>query len=307
MRLPQLLSLLLLLAPAAPLRAAPQGCDRPISWRVGEVDGRLGLERAEVEEAVRRATILWEDASRRILFRVAPPSEEAHLVVNLRFSPAQQLPLALEPGADVYRIYLDPLDRWRSDLAVLRIDLEQRMEVHVGRTESLDRRLASHNRQVESWNERGGAPAEVVARLEELGVQLARERDVLNDSARVLNIAQAAWAEENRAREAAVARYNQALETEWSSDSAPPFPVRSDPGSPGDPGSRTTIEVERFAGWVDFTTLVAHHLGRLLGVTPSDDPGALMNPQTLLAPSTAGVPPVRPNERDRVMESCPLP
>jgi len=297
----------LVLSLGGPSRGGPDPaltCDLPILWQLGEVDGRFGLDRDEVEEAIRRATYLWEDASRRILFRSSP---DAGLVVNLRFSPTQQLPLALEPGADAHRLYLDPLDRWRSNLAVLRIDLEQRMEIHIGRTESLDRRLASHNRQVESWNERGGAPADVVARLEELGAQFAQERTALNDSVRALNQAQASWSEETRQREEAVAAYNQALEGGQAPDPQRPAPARWSPRSAADRSGEGQIEIHRFAGWVDFTALVAQALGQVLGLGPTEDPGSLLNPQTLALPVTAGVPPVRPRDLERLRELCPLP
>ncbi len=270
--------------PPGPVLIPAPTCDIPLAWRVGEVDSRFAVGREEVEEAIRQASHLWEDAVGRRLFTWDPG---AGFPVHLVFDHRQALAVARFQGAEAMEGVLARLERWRGDLGVRRIDLDQRRDDFEGRIHSLDRQVESHNRLVQSWNEQGGAPPEEAERLADIGERFRVERQALNRLAEELNRESTVLARETEALNDAIRDYNRNL-SEFQAGTRPEPVQAGTYREEVQTRDGVVVAVEReirvfqFSGLDHLVLILAHELGHALGLSHSNVRGSLMYPQTVL-------------------------
>jgi hypothetical protein len=290
----------------APVMGSFSACDVPLAWRVGEIDPRFAVGRQEVEEAIRTASHLWEDAVGRRLFTWDP---DAGFPVHLVFDHRQALAVARYQGAEALEGVLARLERWRGDLGVQRIDLDQRRSDFEGRIRSLDRQVASHNRLVQSWNEQGGAPPEEAERLAAIGERFQVERQALNRLAEELNRESTGLARETEALNDAIRDYNRSL-AEFQAGTRPEpvqagtyrEEVRTRDGLVV--AVEREIRVFQFSGLDHLVLILAHELGHALGLEHSNVRGSVMYPQTVLEATVRATPALHPTDTEALRRLC---
>jgi hypothetical protein len=174
-------------------------CDVPLAWRLAELDDRFGLTRQEAEDAVRLAGMLWEDGTGRRLFsRDDGRGFPIHFVWDARQEETGERARRDRELAAAAQAIQAERTRVESLHAILDED-RRRLD---SRLDAFRQREKAHRREVQRWNEQGGAPAEERSRLEAVSEALERERQALEREAHEINqrvnLANRATAELNR-------------------------------------------------------------------------------------------------------------
>ncbi|HZD04154.1 MAG TPA: hypothetical protein VE173_04525, partial [Longimicrobiales bacterium] len=151
-------------------------CAVPLGWRIEALDPRFGVDLDEARQAVGAAAELWGRAVGRQLF-VRDPVEgmPIRFVYDARQDRTRQLATLEERLSDADA----GLEEGRSELEEMEVGYGSAHARYEEDVRALQGHLAAHNDSVRLWNERGGAPARVHARLEAAGGALEAEAERL--------------------------------------------------------------------------------------------------------------------------------
>ncbi len=163
----------------------------PLAFRIGAVDRRFGITTDRVRALAEEAASAWGVPVGEALFVY---DSTARLSINLVFDDRQQRWLDSKQLRHELAANDDEAKR-------LSVGFEDRLRTQTERHHDLERRQADlerrrleHNARVQIWNEKGGAPPDVVAELDAAGAalereqeRLAREVDEVNDYIRETN------------------------------------------------------------------------------------------------------------------------
>jgi hypothetical protein len=259
-------------------------CMLPLAWRVARVDPVFGLDSTQAVALVAEAAELWERAVGRPLFR---QDDRNGFPVRFLLRESEEERAADLAGASFRRAeeeYRGAAARLNARLAELQGRLAEedarRLE-HRDAVADFEARVQLHNREVEGWSDRGGAPEEVAAELQEREGALVEERTRLTGERTVLEaLRDTLAAAEATLREDVEAHRSRGEELQASLP-----PVREEAGfyreliragEDGAPVVRREIRVHRPGDRADLVRILAHELGHAMGLPHLDTPGALM-------------------------------
>lgn len=157
---------------------------RVLTWRLGAIDPRFGLTREQALRAATRATEMWDRAANRDLFRY---SDSGDLRVDFVFDGRQrrtQDSKRAQTELDAQRTAIQGMRRQHEEGKSALLSQEAEVEDARARYRS---RLDGYNREVDRWNSRGGAPADVSQRLETEREDLRTEQSRINRRVEELN------------------------------------------------------------------------------------------------------------------------
>lgn len=222
---------------------------------------------------------MWEHAVGRELFRFG--DDGAHPIsfeygdrqaaVELRRDIRRQLDIARD-DVEARRARIEDASR---ELEVAGDELERDVEAH-------GRAMTAYNEEVARWNERGGAPEDVRAELEQRLDELSRQREALESReaelrARSREIQEEAEALNERIRElqGREERFARNFATSAAESARYDETVRRGDGRLLSVDRR--IRVFRFEGRADLVVVLAHELGHALGLGHAPRSGSVMS------------------------------
>ncbi len=299
---------LLLAAPgvrAQESRGSVLPCAAPLAWRVGDLDARFGLTRAEAREAVAAATALWEEAAGRPLF---PEDARRGFPVSFVYDERQETYLARRGAQDELEREGAVLDSVAGAVEARRSELEGARAEHDGEVRALLERMDAYNREVARWNRGGGAPGEERTRLAARAATLEEERLDLQRRATRLDRAQGALSDEigrlnarieerNRRARELMARYGGRLTEAGRYDERVRTTLR------GPRVEARSIRVFRFEDRHDLVQVLAHELGHALGLGHVEDEGAVMS--SVMHGGAEGPVRLAPTDLRLLLSRCP--
>lgn len=241
-------------------------CPIPLSYRLGEVDERFGVERADLEQVLRQAEAVWEEGTGRDLFEF---DSQGDLTVSFIFDERQQLASTEEE----WRVRLDRLEAEYEAVVdgtkQLGSEYESKQASYDLVRERYDVSLEAHNAEVESYNQTGGAPASEFARLEARQSRLAAEaRDIIALEQALIALVQN-LNQQSDAGNALIANYNDEVaqynELFGNRDAFTQGEYR-----------RSEINIYKFSDFDELTRVITHEFGHALGIGHVEDEAAIM-------------------------------
>ncbi|MFM2381887.1 MAG: hypothetical protein RLZZ76_654 [Candidatus Parcubacteria bacterium] len=242
-------------------------CPAPLSYKIGALDTRFNLSPEDARLAVNEAEAVWEEATGKNLFSY---DEEGTLVVHFTYDERQEL----SNSEDLLKEKLDATqtvsDAMRDTYTILVAQYNEERLVYTQNVEAYESRLSAYNAEVEKYNERGGAPADVYAELENEKRQLAREQSVLNTyanklSSRVVEI-NAIGEQANKI----VNTYNQGVDVYNNTFGT------SREFTQGD-YKNSTINIYTFENHAELVLVLVHEMGHALGLDHVENNASVMH------------------------------
>ncbi len=262
--------LLLLLALAAILwlRAPASPCAEPLTWRLGDVDERFGLPRAELLAIAAQAEAIWEGTSGLDLLRYV---EDGKLAVHFRYDARQMTSQENARRREAIETASETADSLKARYEAARSRYEAGKRDYEAAEAAHNARVAAHNRSVAESNARGGASgAELTS--------FRREEAALADEARVLDEGRAAVNELADRANRLSGRYNDyAREVNENVEAVNTTAGREfKQGRFLQDASGQRIDIYEFATREDLLHVLAHEFGHALGIDHTEDPDSIM-------------------------------
>jgi hypothetical protein len=242
----------------------------PLRYRIGKVDARFGVSRERLLVLAQEAVQVWGSPLHATLLVY---DSTAPLHINLIFDDRQERWLEASRLRRDLAASDEATDRLGSDYEG-RVQIQSEMEGRLERHRAdWDRRLQAYNDRVNSWNDKGGAPAEVFAGLERERTTLDAERPKLEEEADALN----AYARETNRL---VGTHNEIVDR--GNDAIRSYNERHDTSATFHKGAfdpaRATIDIFQVEGEADLRFTLAHEFGHALGFPDTNgDPNSIMH------------------------------
>lgn len=220
-------------------------CDQPIKYRIDTVDPKFNLSREDFSYDIDEATQIWERPINKNLFVYDPKGD---LSINLIYDDRQSLTSQIIQLEDTVKSNQQSLKPEINEYQKLSSDLKQKIE--------------DLNKQVDYWNNKGGAPSEEYQKLTLRQQELQTEANRLNEMAQRLNVSTNAYNTEVNKLNQTITTLDNALEH------------RPEEGIFKFPENR--IEIYFNLNKTELVHTLAHELGHSLGLKHSNNPNAIM-------------------------------
>lgn len=224
-------------------------CDRPITYRLGEIDKGYGIKNEQFLDDLDTAAKIWDSVVSKKLFKYEP---EGKIIVNLIYSDRQAL-------SDSLNKLENKLSSGKESLSALEAEYK-RLE------QDFEQKLLSFNQKVEQYNKKKDVSQEEYNSLLSEQDSLKKEADQLNSLAKQLNISVGNY-------NLQVGQYNQ---TANNFNTA----IKTKPEAGLYDGSIPKIDIYLTSGQEELIHTLSHEMGHALGLNHTQSPQSIMYPYT---------------------------
>jgi len=239
-------------------------CDEPVEYYIGEFDARFGISRSEFTDALSDAAALWNEAAGKTVVVFA---EDGDLPVHLEYGSEQktsQLGEAIDEEQEAY-------DTAKANFQVLADDLEAAKSTYAAQLAAYDQKTAAYEKDVDYWNDRGGAPPAEYQKLQARQRALEAERVRVNAQAKSVNAIVDDMNSEVEALNDLAAAINKRVDV-YNANAHTDF----DQGRYIEDKDGKRITIREFTEGTELRRVLAHEFGHALGMDHVENPDAIM-------------------------------
>lgn len=220
-------------------------CDQPIYYHVDTVDPRFNLSKEDFLSDTNLAAQIWNTAQNKQLFVYG---QKGDLSVNLVYDQRQSL--------------TSQIDQLENQVKSDKQSLNPKISEYQKLSAEFKEKVSSLNKEIEYWNDQGGAPSEVYQNLITKQQDLRQEATHLNTLAQSLNISTGEYNLQVNELNQTINSLNNALEE------------RPEEGIYK--GSENKIEIYFNINNAETIHTLAHEFGHALGIMHASNPKAIM-------------------------------
>ncbi len=261
-----------LASPAGHARAPRAACWAPIRYRIGTLDPRFGITRADFKRDVEEASQVWEAGAERTLFSY---DDKGPLQIDLVYDGRQQATQRFVVIRAGISEKLKEADSIEDRLRPLRNQAGALDKAYSDQLSSHKQLQDEYNATVARWNKQGGVPESEYQRLRGQGLMLhdqaallEAKRQELNGLTRDIN---ALVSQHNALVGHANAEAN-ALSTSGLAD------VEFEEGHYIKQAGEQRIEIFQYESEAGLRIILSHELGHALGIRHNANPSSIMSP-----------------------------
>lgn len=225
-------------------------CATPLPYKIGNIDPRFGLNQSQVETDLKQATNVWNQVNGQTLFDEENNSQS--LTVNFVYDKRQALNSQIQ--------------ELQNQLNQQKQSLDPRISDYENKKAAFEKTLADLNAQIESWNQKGGAPPDVYQQLKSQQEALKVQAEELNAEARSLNLSAQDY-------NSGVSNLNQTIRSFDAALSRKPEEGLYDPQT-------NTITIYFVNSQPELIHTLAHELGHYLWLNHNQNDRSIMYPYT---------------------------
>lgn len=244
-----------------------QGCERPLRYRIGEVDERFAISTREYRNIVQEAGEIWESALGENLFAYDPA---ASFTINLVYDErqhatltSQELSRRMQQTESSNQKILTLHDHWKDIYQTRTQDYESSLAVY-------QERLKAYNTTVEAWNSKGGVPQAEYNTLTQERDAIEQLREALDAQREELEEVTQTLTDLEAQSKTLVASYNRNARTYNTL-----YGVKA-PFHKGEYNGEA-ITIFQYHDTDDLFLVLAHEMGHALGIDHIDPPEAIMH------------------------------
>lgn len=244
----------------------PKPCDSPIQYKIGKIDAGFGLSETKLKSSLVTASKIWAKPLGKDLFEY---NQNGKLTINLIYDNRQkttQTNSVLKADVEKTNTLAGSV---KKEYETLMQDLAVNKQAYADELNNFNTEQAKYSTQVDYWNNKGGAPADIYNNLTQARDDLIKAQQILETKRLAINNSADKINSFIEKYNLLVASANQNIDVINQTAGQEFQEGTYDPNT-------NTINIYEFSTQDKLTRVLAHELGHALEIDHNSNPLSIM-------------------------------